>query len=357
MTKALVQLAPNPKAKNQALAKTIAQEIEEMWTEIFPESIVEDIMKWQVFAGFSLNELIWEERDGKYVPRIKAWHPLYTYFNIMSRTYVVFTMDGAIDIDPNDPKWALYTPYGYYRGWMRGAVRSVAIPWLVRQFALRDWARYSEVHGLPQKKAKVPAQAPAEDKRRFFNAVKRLGSESAFLLPMPSNGQGEWDIELLEARDTAWKGFEGLIDRCDKSITLTIRGTNLTTEVKTGTGAATQAHRDEDSDYAEADARKLAEFLRKQILMHYCLYNYGDADLAPLVSFENELEEDKKKDADTLVQVATAITAFDALGWKLDPAAVADKFFGGIEVKIEEPVAPPAVDDKKKGPEEDAPQD
>jgi phage gp29-like protein len=342
VTKSNVRLEPSKKAKNQAKAKEVAKEIEDIWTELMPESIIEDTLKWQIFGGFCLLELIWEARGDKYLPRLKPWHTLYIYYRIDTRKYVAFTVDGAIEIEPNDPKWALYTPYGSYRGWMRGAVRSVSIPWVVRQFALRDWARYSEVHGLPQKKAKVPAQAPAEDKRRFFNSVKRLGSESAFLLPVPLGGNGaDWDVELLEATDKSWQGFERLIERCDKSITLVIRGTNLTTEVSTGTGAATQAHREEDADYTEADTRKFSEFVRKQILMLYCLYNHGDADLAPTAIFENAPIEDKKQDASILTSVASAAKIFEKeLGWKLKRKGLDAKFGlfldGGKDVTTDE---------------------
>jgi phage gp29-like protein len=243
-------------------------------------------------------------------------------------------MTGALEVEPNDPSWFLYTPYGAYRGWMRGAVRSVSIPWLVRQFALRDWARYSEVHGLPQKKAKVPAMASAEDKRRFFNAVKRLGAETAFLLPQPMNPSSgaDWDVELLEAKDTSWLGFEHLIERCDKSITLCIRGTNLTTEVKGGSFAAAKTHREEDSDYAIADAKKFAMAMRKQVFMLYCLYNYGDAALAPIVGFDAEPVEDRKGDAEIMVNVSTALKTFkQEVGWELDDEAVAEQF--GIPLK------------------------
>jgi len=366
-TKSEIILNPSERSKNPTLAKQIAQEIEDYWTEMFPESIIEEIMRWAIFGGFCLLELVWEYRNERYIPRLKPWHLLYIYYNVATRKYVAFTVEGVIEVEPNDPKWALYTPYGSYRGWMRGAVRSVSIPWLVRQFALRDWARYSEVHGLPQKKAKVPAQAPAEDKRRFFNAVKRLGSESAFLLPVPMGGVGgEWDVDLLEAKDDSWKGFDGLIERCDKSITLTIRGTNLTTEVQTGTGAATQAHREEDSDYAEADARKLAEFIYKQILMLYCLYNYGATDLAPVPCFEAAPVEDKKKDADILVSIAAAAKTFEKeLGWELDQDQIKDKFgvpLTGKRLEVQEPVAPgedgqdPEDPEEEKDPKEEKPE-
>jgi phage gp29-like protein len=342
VTKNDIVYEPSKIVDNAELAKTVAEEIQSIHSEIFPESIIEDILKWVIHEGFSLNELVWKARRDRWIPRLKPWHLAYTYYLLSERKYVALAVDGQHVVQPNDPKWALYTPYGAYRGWIRGAVRSISIPWLIRQFALRDWARYSEVHGLPQKKAKVPAQAPAEDKRRFFSAIKSLGSNASFMLPVPIGG-GEWDIELLEAKDTAWKGFQGLIEQCDKSITLTVRGTNLTTEVQTGTGAATEAHRSEDSDYAKSDCLKLAEFMKTQVLRWYCLYNYGNADLAPTPVFQLDTS-DKKQEAETFKQVVSTMSELKVLGNQFDLVAFAERF--GIPLNQDyDPTAtqPPAV--------------
>jgi phage gp29-like protein len=324
VTKNDIVYEPSKLVANEALARTVAETCQELHSEIFPESCLEDILKWTIHLGWSLDELVWSVRRDMWIPRLKSWHPAYSYYLLTDRRYVALSQSGSIEIKPNDPKWALYTPYGSYRGWIRGAVRSISIPWLVRQFALRDWARYSEVHGLPQKKAKVPAQAPAEDKRRFFTAIKSLGSNASFMLPVPIGG-GEWDIELLEAKDTAWKGFQGLIEQCDKSITLTVRGTNLTTEVQTGTGAATEAHRSEDADYAKSDCLKLAEFMKTQVLRWFCLYNFGDADLAPTPVFQLDTS-DKKAESETLKTIVATMTELKTLGNQYNITSIAERF-------------------------------
>lgn len=324
--KSLVSFEPS-KTAEKGLAKKVALDVEDCWGEIFPETIVEQIVQWWVFTGFALFEIVWESKNDKWIPRLKHWHPYYIYYQSDIRQYIALTAEGPLAIDPNDPKWFLFTPFGSYRGWMRGAVRSVTIPWIVRQFALRDWARYSEKHGLPQTKVKVPAQATVEDKQRFFSAVKRLGAESSFLLPVPMGANmGEWDIELLEAKADTWQAFKGLREACDESITLSIRGTNLTTSVKGGSFAAAKSHRDEDSDYAESDCRKFARSAKHQVLSLYCLYNYGDANLAPTPKIDDPEEEDTKAASETLVSVAEAIEKLESKGWPIDRAAIALRF-------------------------------
>ncbi len=343
-----IQSALNGRIKavngDQRKSKKVAKELELLWPDILPEQVLEQLLNWTIGEGFCLAEILWTSHDDKWLPSLKVWHPAFIYYDISVRQYVAITEEGPIYVMENDPKWFLYTPFGSYRGWLRGAVRSCSIPWIVRQYALRDWARYSEVHGLPQKKVKYPAQAGSREKAAFFSAVKRLGAETAFALPQQSGPDGQlWDVELLEASDRSWAGFQGLINQCDQNITLAIRGTNLTTQVSGGSKAAAQTHRAEDSDYAESDAKKLSSAIRDQLFKLYAAYNYGDANLAPTPQFQAEQEEDIKSDAETLDTVADAVTKLETQKWPIDRKLMAEKF-GIILRDGEDPGTPPDPD-------------
>jgi len=326
------------------LGNDVAQDIEARWDDLVPEETLENLLQWTIFMGFALAEIIWEpnEQRDRWMPRLKVWHPLTIFYNVGTRRYTAITTEGPVEVEEGDPKWFLYTPFGAYRGWLRGAVRSVAMPWIVRQYALRDMARFSEKHGMPMVVAKMPYQAPAEDKARFAAALRGLGSETSMTLPVQGGAdKAEWDVKLLEARDRAWEAFPGLRTICDQSITLAIRGTNLTTEVQGGSYAAANAHREEDADYAESDRKKLARALRMQMLRPYCLYNHGDEELAPglaLVPPESQLEPEAL--AKVWGEAANAVTALESKGWKIDRAAVASRFGvplkPGSELELEE---------------------
>lgn len=316
----------------------VAEELTEIWPELVPDQELEQMLVWSTHLGFALCELVWEAREelGRWVPRIKPWHPLAIWYNVADRSYYAITTEGSIKVEPDDPKWLLFTPWGSYRGWLRGSVRSVAIPWIVRQFALRDMSRYSEKHGLPMLVAKVPAQAPAEDKARFFSSLRNLGSESNLLLPVQASANGtsgtSWDIDLLEAKDRSWQAFTELRAECDRAITLAVRGTNLTTEVDGGSYAASKTHQEEDADYAAADRKKLAQCLLKQLLRPYCLFNHGDANLAPkfqLVPPEGQLEP--AEIAKVWTEAAAAVSSLEAGGWKVDRAQVGERL--GLPLK------------------------
>lgn len=326
VTKCSVTMQPSENG-HKGKAKRIAAELEQLWPDILPEQVLEQLLLWTIGEGFCLCELLWSARDDLWIPTLKVWHPAFVYYDISVRQYVAITQDGPVYVMQNDPKWFLFTPFGSYRGWLRGAVRSCSMPWIVRQFALRDWARYSEVHGLPQKKVKYPAQSPAPEKAAFFNAIRRIGAETSFALPQQAGKDAsQWDVELLEARDRSWEAFQGLIAQCDSSITLAIRGTNLTTQVKGGSLAAAKVHKDEDSDYAQSDAKKLSSAIHDQILKLYAIYNYGDANLAPTPLFAAEQEEDLNADALTMSSFADAVGKLEAENWPIDRQLMADKF-------------------------------
>jgi hypothetical protein len=314
----------------------VAKVCEDLWEEILPLDVEELILTWSTFLGFSLAEKIWEAKKYKgrdlWVPRLKPWHPYYIYFDNGRRQYVAIAMGGLQYVEPTgDPKWFLFTPWGYYRGWIRGGVRSVAIPWVVRQYALRDWGRFSEKHGLPMVVAKVPAQAPAEDKARFFTSIKNLGADTGLQLPVQAGKDAaSWDVQLLEARDTSWKAFPGLIQTCDQSITLSLRGTNLTTQVEGGSYAASQTHREEDSDLAISDRKKLATALRAQVLREFVTYNFGSADLVPELEFVSP-ESDPASEAKVMLDVASAIEKLQGAKVPVDIETLSQQF--GIPLK------------------------
>lgn len=310
----------------------VADEVQRVWPKVFTKPVLEQLMFWTVFSGFALFHVRWYStgtgKGQRWMPRLEVWNLRYCYFDQASMRYVAITMeDSVVYVEVNDPSWFLYTPYGYYRGWIRGAIRSVSIAWVVRAFALRDWSRFCEVHGLPTRIVKVPQMGNEADKQRFFNKIRNLGAETTILVPQQAGADGkDWAAELLEAKDTSWKAFPGIIEQCNDTITLTIRGTNLTTSVKTGTGAATEAHAEEDSDYADADAEKICQAADEWLWRWYCAYNFGDPSLCPESHLDQPADTKLKDESQGLKMLAEAVTAFKAAGMPVDVQALAERW-------------------------------
>jgi len=261
---------------------------------------------------------------------------MWTWYEWYKRLYQITTAEGLVDVVPGGGKWMLLAPEDPYRAWIQGAIRSIAIPWLGRQYAFRDWMRFNEIYGTPIRKATTPSQTPDEDKDRFFDSIANAGASMVVECPTGIDGNS-YNIELVEASATGWETFKNATEDTDKRITLTLLGQNLTTEVQGGSLAAAKVHGQVRQDYLEADARGLERTLRQQVLRLWAQYNYGDPALAPVVRFKTEPPEDLKASADTLAAFSTAMLNLSQLG-ELDRRALLARF--GLPL-LDEGEAPP----------------
>jgi hypothetical protein len=322
-----------------------AAEVLEAWKSEFhhiaPRETLAQFMQWGTGIGFTLAELRWDTDLPLWRPILKTWHPQFVWYNIVTRRYIVSTMDGPMEVMPGNGRWVLYTPQGEYRGWLHAAVRAVAIPWLIRQYAQRDWARYSEVHGIPILKAVVPIGGDAEQKERFIEAASNLGQESVVLCPQGIDGY-QYDLQMLEATDRSWEAFQGLMDRCDMSIVLAILGQNLTTAVKEGSFAAARVHGDVRQTILEHDEATLSSLVYEQIARPWALYNFGDADLAPMTHWDVQPVEDDNARVAVLRDFALACQALQTAGITFDPAELGRSF--GLDIPAQTVTAATVAD-------------
>lgn len=329
--------------------RAVARAVERIWSQVFSDELLDQFIAWWVFMGFVLCEVQWTAVDDPelgtiVVPYLKIWHASYVFYDVAARRYVAITQEGNVYIEESDPHWFLLTPWGEYRGWLRGAVRSCAPPWLIRQYSRRDWARYGEVHGLPIRLVDAPAQSNWIDKNRMFSMVRNMNAQTTILLPQQGIGGAnvadgqKWDVRLLEAKDESWATFPGLIRNCDMAIQLAIRGTNLTSEVQGGSYAAAQVHSDEDTAYGDSDSRKLCS-AAKRLLRLFCAYNFGDADLCPSLRLEQPDKQDKTMLAQSQLNVMSVVREAAALGVPIDVVAYFEHFdiplLGGDEAEID----------------------
>ena len=297
--------------------KVAAKALEAGYPRMLALESMAQALRWAVLLRFALCEVLWSQDDASdlWTFTLKVWHPMFVWYDIANRIWKVNTQDGTLDVTPGDGKWFLLCPDGFYRGWIHGAVRSLGVPWLGRQYAFRDWLRYCEVHGLPIRGAVVPSEAPEEEKDRFFTSLANIGSEGTVLLPAAiGDGKASWDLKLIESTDRSWQTFQAATEDCDKRIAITLLGQNLTTEVQGGSYAAAKVHGQVRQDYLEADARSLAEQLREQVLKPWARFNWGDEELAPTLEWETEPPDDLATKSQTLVQVATALSTLATAG-------------------------------------------
>jgi phage gp29-like protein len=312
-----------PAPKGDARYKRARSACEESFEGICPDAPLTELQSYGRFLGAVVGQLVWN-RDGKlWMPRLRVWHPRFLRWRWDTRAYHVSTEEGDVQIQPGNGEWVLYTPYGYDRAWMKGDVRSLFVPWLVRQWGIRDWARYSEVHGMPIKKAVIPAGAQDDDRQRYLREVANLGSEPLIVTPRIQNtgetgDYARYDLELLEATGRTDESFDKLLNMASTCISITMLGQNLTSEVKGGSFAATMGHMQIRNDILQSDAQALGECLRTQVLGPFCEFNFGDRGLAPRPTWKTKPPEDKVQKGLAMKNLGDGILSLKSIGAKVD---------------------------------------
>lgn len=300
-----------PAQKKRVKGSRAAREMFDLWVDHWPKMAADSYFReahtYEILMGFSDGQLLWDTSESVWKPYPRFWHPRYEYYHWNLRKFIALTLDGPKVVFGGDGKWIHHTPRGNYRGWMWGAIRAIAEPWLLRHFAFRDMARASERHGMPIIRAYTPAAAEEEQRDRFENQVANLGTETTVLLGKGVDENDGYDLDLLEALSTMWQIFPGLIDRCDMAIVLALLFQNLTTEVKGGAYSATESHMDIRQNGIEADNLGWKSTIHDQIARPFAYFNGGDADLAPWTYWDVTPKEDYASNAARFYSFGQAI--------------------------------------------------
>lgn len=305
----------------------VARDAKESWPQMMSEAQAYQWIRWGLWMGVGIGQNIVDTTSipGKWIPRVRVWHPRWSFWDWQKSCFMLQTQQGTVELRADDPEWCLFLPYGYEKGWMGGIVRSIAGAWFFRQWSMRDWGRWSEVHGQPIKVGIVPETAEMEDKERFIREISNLGSEST--IRTVDGGEGrKFDVQFREPLGRAFDSFSKQLDFANSAISIAVLGHNLTTEVKGGSFAAARVGDDVRADIRASDARLVSAAMRDGVLKRWAKWNYGDPELAPYPQYNVEPAQDLKNSADTLVSLATGITQLRAAGANPDVEELLEEF-------------------------------
>jgi phage gp29-like protein len=329
-----------------------------LWDQIFPLATIADLSFWGNMLGIAVAEIVWRTENDAWTPQLHLWHPQHIRWDWRRGVYYLQTMSGAVDlpkVDENprsDGKWLIWTPFGHRNGWRRAFLRPLAMLYLCRQWAHRDWSRYNEKHGSPADIVKVPEGAPDEEKTAFRDAISSRGSDSTIILPQGGQGEPGYDMSILEATARSWDSFEKFIGKLEVDIAVLILGQNLSTEVKEGSFAAAAVQENVRQDKRREDAA-IAQCLRTQVLTWWAQYNHGDPELAPRVKYLVDPPEDEAAEVQVLKGVGEAISALTTAGVAVDVNAMADHY--GVPLVTQEEIEKMTTEPEPKDEEEPEP--
>ncbi len=341
------RIEPNPDSSRPDFARMLAKEASRQWKTIAPRATQGEVRRATALHGFAVGQLLWDTSGGRWTPQVELWDARHLSWRWDLGCYQATTLDGIELIRPGDGQWVVFSPHGLYRGWMHGSVRRLAILALLRQYALRDWGRASELYGMGVRLGYLPYEGDPDDEERFLQQLVNLGAESVLLLAKGDDPQKDFGFDI-KALSGAFTGevFERLGQRCDLGITLDLLGQQLTTEANGGSLALGTVQEKVRLDYLEADAIGDSEDWGGQVLYPWAAYNFGaDPEDVPIPVWDCEPPENKDTASKVLVQVGQALTTLAALpevGPAVDLLALCERFDLPLRAGSQPKLTPPA---------------
>lgn len=268
--------------------------------------------------GLAVAELVWEFN------RLAAIEPvpsarLFMDFNRDKRVRVRLRQGDAVGVPADPPNLIAHMPHAKHGLPMRGSLmRSLALVYLVRCYALKDWAVFMEVFGMPVRIAYYEPNATSEEKTEMLNMLKLLGSDAVGIFS--KSMQLEIKGQAGQAGVTG-APFEGIINWGAKEMAVAVLGQNLTTDSTGGTGtlATAQVHDQVREDILKADAAAEARMVRSGILAPMVKAGFKMFD-APVPLFQRKPDEVVDR-----IQEAQLFQHLQGFGFDLTKGYVAER--------------------------------
>ena len=144
----------------------------------------------------------------------------------------------------------------------QGLYRALMLPYLFKNFAVRNWLRFCELYGIPIRALFTSVRDVAQ-RRDLLRSLRDMGSSGVAIL----DGAASEDLKTVDITTGEGQGFQSLIDWCERSVSKAILGGTLTSDTgKNGNYATASVHDDVRRQIRDNDARQIAETLTNQLV-------------------------------------------------------------------------------------------
>ncbi len=288
------------------------------------EGVLLDLLD-AIGKGFALGEIIWEVVGGAARVAALRWVPQKKVtFGDDLKPRLLTPEAPWQGVEP--PPWkVIYHRYKARSGHASraGVLRVVGWMYLLKNYALKDWAAFNEVFGMPLRLGKYDPTASPADREALMRAIRNLGSDAAGIISKAT------EIEFIEAAKRGnTNPYQAMAEFCNREMSKAVLGQTLTTDTAgaTGTYSTARVHATVRRDLVQADVQALAATLREQLLRPLVGFNFGWDRAVPWFRFKYEEEEDLK----TLSEVYRNLAS---LGVPLSQEHLAERF--GIPLPAE----------------------
>lgn len=299
---------------NEDESSQVASFVKNCLTSIGLKQLLQDMMM-AVEYGFSVVEIVWEEKDGVWLPE-KALGRRPDRFSFTSDGSLALT-DGMATLPLNEEyKFIVHrnspkneNPYG------TPVLSKCYWPWMFKKAGFRYWLTVAEKYGVPTVLALFDSIDDTDSRERakeLADNLYNIQSDAAVALANVDS------VQVLETKGTS-QDFSELVNICNSEISKAITGEILTSDTSSnGSYSLAKQHLETLQVKSDKVAKAIAETVSRTIVKWIVELNFSDARAPEFVlDLRAEAEWDVIKDA-------------IELGFDVDKEEVAKRF--GIPV-------------------------
>ena len=277
--------------------KEIAEAVREWLKEMKLKALFTHLLG-AVGHGYAAAEPKWSTDGGKWIiGGFNLIHPKNISF-MNSLTPRVITEDNTTGVEPR-PFQLIYHRHLAKSGHdtRNGVLRVCGWMYLFKNYALKDWAAFNEIFGMPLRLGKYEPSATPADREALRQAIVNLGTDAAGIISKSTEIEFVEAVSRLSGTTNPYQVFASF---CNREVSKAVLGQTLTTDTEgsTGTYSAGKVQAEVRQDLLEADAEALAETVREQIIRPLVGFNFGWDQALPGFSLEFQDSPDLKLDSE-----------------------------------------------------------
>lgn len=261
--------------------------------------------------GFALTQIVWEldggNEGGRWLPAsLERWpqrechlgNPTELYAQDKDEVRVITDAEMYEGQPLGTWQWICHVQKNWSVTLAKASLfRGAVWYYLFKRFGWRDWAIFAERYGMPLRAGKYHPGATGPEKEALWEAVYKLGKDSACIIPDQST------IELIEAKGSAGGvtlPYPELIKHCNAELSKLFLGNPMTTDPgEKGARSLGEVYERSEAEMTEDDCDNLARTLRRDLLTPLVGFNLGWDAPVPKVSFLSDESEDLEARART----------------------------------------------------------
>jgi phage gp29-like protein len=253
--------------------------------------------------GFAAIELSWMRMaDGFWIPETITSRPSRWFCVDQATRQQIRLRDNTADgVELIEHGWVLHEHLSKTgEPGTQGLFRCLALPYLFKNFAIKNWLRFCELYAVPIRVLFHNEKDEAK-KSELLRALRMMGQNGVALL----EGGSQDDFQTIDAATGEGQGFQNLIEWCDQAIAKAINGGTLNSGQQGSQGNYASAGAIDEKFYMirNHDAKQFSETLTTKLLGSIIKLN--GLNIRPKWEFDTQEPEDLALYADALPKLVS----------------------------------------------------